>query len=69
MKPCSHRGCGRFTNGAPHLFCFRHWDKVPLPLQKTLTRLWNHAKPLPGFEEAAANAGLQLQDAIRSRRV
>ncbi len=58
--------CG--SSLAPHRrFCHWHWSKVPAPLQKTITRLWNNGAPRAGYEEAVASAVEQVEAGLAER--
>ena len=67
--PAGHRcavpGCRTDTRGPRYLMCHPHWLLVPLVLQRTIWRLWNHGKPADGHREACQNAVEQVQAQLR----
>ncbi len=44
--------------------CWRHWEMVPPPLQKTIWRLWANGHPKDGHAEACTSAIDQVQAKI-----
>ena len=44
--------------------CSYHWGMVPVPMQRTVVKLYNSGKPLAGHTEAVVNAVRQVQDRI-----
>ena len=49
--------------------CHGHWMRVPEPLQKMITRLYNNDMPLSGYQDACLNAVQQVQEKIHSVRL
>lgn len=50
------------------LLCGRHWAMVPVPLQRTIYRLWRGGNPAPGHAEACASAIEQVTAAMATVR-
>lgn len=60
---CPIKGCS--TKIAPdRLMCSQHWYMVPVPLQRTIRRLWNNGQRKAGHDEACASAIEQVQSAL-----
>lgn len=58
--------CGCCVSGS-RLFCHWHWNKIPEPLQRTITRLRNNGLPLAGLEEAVRSAVEQVEASLAER--
>lgn len=67
MSLCSIPSCRR-SCGPRYLMCREHWSLVPLPLQRTIWRLWNEGKIREGYAEARDSAIEQVLDALRDRK-
>ena len=57
---CPIRGCGSRVD-PDRLMCHGHWRMVPLPLQKTIWRLWSNGRPKSGHAEACQSAIEQVE--------
>lgn len=66
MKSCPIGACEEPVP-QKNVMCREHWLMVPTGLQKTIWRLWNSGKPLPGHLEACASAIEQVEDALNGR--
>lgn len=47
--------------------CYHHWNLVPYPLQKMITRLYRGGRPAEGHAEACANAAWQVQQKVNRK--
>ena len=60
---CLIDGCMR--NSAGRFFCVHHAKMIPYPIHDTIRLLHNHGQPRGGFDEALANAKLQIMERVR----
>lgn len=56
--------CCTPTADKKYLMCFIHWNMIPIVLQKTIWRLYNNGKPLPGHADACESAVQQVLDKL-----
>lgn len=61
---CAVCGC---CVAPPRRFCHWHWSQIPVPLQKTLTRLLNNGTPRSGYDEAVRSAVEQIEARLAER--
>lgn len=60
---CPVKGCHEIVRH-DRLMCYAHWRLVPLPLQKTIYRLWNSGKPKSGHIDACTSAVEQVNERV-----
>lgn len=63
---CAVPACDTTTQ-SNRLMCFNHWKLVPLPMQRTITKLYNNDRPLNGYQDACLNAVQQVQDKLAAK--
>lgn len=57
--PCVVPGCPVGDLEPHRAMCHRHWRRVPVPLQRTIVKLYAGGRCRAGYAEALGNAILQ----------
>ena len=64
---CVVPGCATGDLEPHRAMCYRHWRRVPVPLQRTIIRLYANGLCRAGYAEALGNAILQANGGRHGR--